>query len=122
MTALKNLVRINRWILDEKRRKLVDLERLVEKLRGNLAAVENHIESERLAASRSAEGTTAYPSVIAAGLDRRNKSQQSIGNLGREIDATREEVREAFGELKKYEQAQQDQYLRERKKRARRER
>lgn len=121
MTALGNLVRLNRWVLDEKRRKLSDLQRLLDKLRGNLAALEDHVAAERAIASTSSEGATAYPSFVAAALDRRNKIQQSISNLEREVELAREEVGEAFRELKKYETAQQNAHLREHKKRMRRE-
>lgn len=121
MSALNNLVRVHRWILDEKRQKLADLEQLADKMRQDLKDLEESAEAEKGSASKSFEGTLAYPTYIAAVLERRKKIRESIVNMDQVIEAAREEVHEAFQELKKYELARNNHQLREQKKHNRRE-
>ncbi len=112
--ALENLVRLNRWQLDEKRRKLTDLERLAERLRSDLERLDAGLEAERRAAEQSEEGERAYPAFVAAELDRRRRLEASIAGVEREVEITREEVKIAFQEFKKYELALKNQRARER--------
>lgn len=105
MTALNSLVRVHRWILDEKRQKLADLERLLDSLRQDLGQLDAGLQRERQAAEGSFEATCAYPPFLAAVRERRKKLDRSIANLERERDASQEEISDAFRELKKYETA-----------------
>lgn len=119
--ALENLVRLNRWQLDEKRRKLADLERLAERLRADLERLDAGLEAERRAAERSEEGGRAYPAFAAAELERRRRLEASIAEIEREVEITREEVKIAFQELKKYDLALQNRRNRDRESRERNE-
>ena len=107
MTGLTNLVRLHRWILDEKRQTLVDLLQLVERFKGELGVLEQSLDAERTEASRTLDGALAFQTYIAPALDRRSKLRQTIANLDSEIDLARDEVGAAFQELKKYETAQE---------------
>ncbi len=122
MTALGSLVRVHSWALNEKRQKLAGLEELAGKMHEDLEQLEAELNHEQRAAAGSIEGTIAFPSFVAAALERRRKLLESIANLGLAIDAARAEVREAFQEVKKYELAQDNHERRERDKVARRER
>ena len=122
MTALDSMVRVHRWMLDERQRKLADLQVFVDKLKDDLTALDKELEAEREVADGSDEAGMAYPAFVAASLERRKKLCDTIANLESEIEAVREEVAEAFGELKKFEMARDNQDLREADKRNRRDR
>ena len=122
MSALDSMVRVHRWILDEKRRKLAELERFVGKMREELAELDEEIAMERQTASQAPyESRQAYASFHAAAVERRRRLQATIDNLQREVDSAREEVTESFGELKGYEGARENHIRRQLDERAKRE-
>ena len=122
MTALGSLVRVHTWALDEKRQTLGGLEAMAEKLGDDLENLEAELRREQTAATGSIEGTIAFPAFVAAALVRRKRLRLSIANLDLAIEAAREEVREAYLEVKKYELARDNQERRERERLALRER
>ena len=92
MTALDQLVRVHRWNLDEKRQKLAELERLRERLMGNIDVLEAELRHEQEVASRSAVTSIALPAFIRATQDRRRKIEESITGVDRSIAAARDEI------------------------------
>ncbi len=122
MKALGSLVRVHTWALNEKRQTLAGLEELGQKLREDLEGLEEELQQEQSAATGSVEGTMAFPAFVAAALERRKKLRVSIANLDLAIEAAREEVREAYQEVKKYEFARDNDERRERERLALRER
>ena len=106
MTGLANLVRLHRWILDEKRQRLVELEQLSDRFKGEMEQLERTLEAEKIEAGRTLDGALAFQTFIAPALERRRALRESVANLGREADSARDEVGAAFQELKKYETAQ----------------
>lgn len=121
MAALDQLVRVHRWNLDEKRQKLAELERLRERLTDNVAALDTELDREKQAALRSDVTSIALPAFIRATLDRRQKIEDSIAEVDRSIAAAREEITDAFQELKKYETAHGNHQRREAQKHSKRE-
>lgn len=113
MSALNSLVRVHGWVLNEKREKLAGLEGLVGKMRTDLEALEQDLEREQRAAAEASEGSVAFPAFVAAALERRRKLRESIADLERAVEAAREEVAEAFQEVKKYELARDNDVRRE---------
>ncbi len=122
MTALGSLVRVHTWALNEKRQTLAGLEGLGDKLRNDLQGLEAELQQEQSAATDSIEGTIAFPAFVAAALERRKRLRVSIANMDLAIEACREEVREAYQEVKKYELARDNHQRRERDRLALRER
>jgi len=121
VSSLENLVRLHRWALDEKRQKLTELEQLLRTMNQDLERLERHLDKESEAAATSLEGTLAYPSFVAAMMERRKNLRNSINEISHSADLAREEVNVAFQEFKKYELAKANDDGREAKKRARRE-
>ncbi len=121
MSSLENLVRLHRWALDEKRHKLSELEQLLRSMNQDLERLEGQLNKESEVAATSLEGTLAYPSFIAAMMERRKNLRNSINEISHSVDLAREEVNVAFQEFKKYELAKTNDDGREAKKRARRE-
>ena len=101
MKGLANLIRIHEWALDEKRRKVSDLESLAERLRNELSQIEMEIKSEQSVASTNPSVSSAYGAYAAAAISRREKLRQSLLALEGEIVLAVEQVAAAFREFKK---------------------
>jgi len=121
MSGLENLVRVHQWILDERRQRLAGLQQLLDRMSGDLEMLEETLEAERKSAGRTLDGALAFQTFIPAALERRDKLRHSIANLEREVEAARDEVGEAFQDLKKYQSAQDLQLRQEFEQRRRRE-
>ena len=113
MTGLANLVRLHRWILDEKRQKLVEIEQLSARFKGELEVIEQSLEAEKAEAARTLDGALAFQTFVAPALERRRILRETVANIDREAEATRDDVGVAFQELKKLESAQGRQERRE---------
>ena len=105
MTGLANLVRLHRWILDEKRQKLVEIEQLSARFKGELGVLEQSLEAEKAEAARTLDGALAFQTFVAPALERRRILRETVANIDREAEATRDDVGVAFQELKKLESA-----------------
>ncbi len=121
MTALTQLVRLQRWTLDEKRQKLAELERLAARLNQELETLDDSVEAEKPRAGEGLEEARAMTNYAAVVAERRRTCLQSIVGVQAEMEAARAEIEEVFQELKRYEQGLRNQQDREAKKRARRE-
>lgn len=113
MTALESMIRVHGWILEEKRRDLAEIQVFADKLKNDLAALDRNVEAEREAANQSEMAGLAYPAFVAAALERRKRLGETIRRLEAQIDSAREEVVEAFQELKAYETAHENHERRE---------
>ena len=120
--ALVSMIRLHRWMLDEKRRNLADLQVFAEKLRDDLVQLDADLEAQKGAAEGEDTAGLAYSSYVSAALDRRQKVEDTIANLEGEIEAAREDVAESFRELKRYEAARDGKQAQARADRNRRER
>lgn len=103
MKTLNNLVRLHDWQVDEKRRALAALEQLGQDLRVRVTRLDEELAAERLVAAEATPGSVNFPAYAAAVGTRRAVLEQSIADIDRQIEDAREEVSEAFRELKKYE-------------------
>ena len=121
MTAIDQLVRLHRWNLDEKRQKLADLERLRERLLGNIETIKIERQREKQLAAGSEITHITLPAFIRASLERQRKIEESVEEVDRSIAAARDEIAEAFQEFKKYETAHGNHQRREAAKRSKRE-
>ncbi|NIA69492.1 FliJ family protein [Pelagibius litoralis] len=121
MTALDQLVRVHRWNLDEKRQKLAELERLRERLVGNISVLDAELQREKEVAAVSDVTSIALPAFIRATLERRKKIEESVAEVDRSIAAARDEITDAFQEFKKYETAHGNHQRREAQKHSKRE-
>lgn len=103
--AIANLIRVHRLALDERRRTLTELERLADRLQGDLAGLEAELEREQQLATESPEMAFAFPAFASAAKQRKEKITRSIAEVSGEIARARARVEAAFQELKKYEMA-----------------
>ena len=122
MKGLPGLIRLNRWKVDEQRRKVTELELLAEELAGQLADLKAQVEREGREAGTDVEARRAYSAFLQGALARRDKLRGSIDDLHVEISAAKDALADAYRELKSYEVAQANRDRREAQKQALRER
>jgi flagellar export protein FliJ len=120
MSGLAQLMRLQRWTLDEKRRQATDLELLIERLIQDISQLDAAVEREIEASRANVELQRALPGYRQVMKDRRARLDKSLTDLRGELDKLREQITEAFSELKKTEQTvknrEQRQRLAERRK------
>ena len=103
MKGLDNLIRLHRWQLNEKRRHLVELERLAQRLAAQIRELEVEIRNEQQVAGSSTEAGMTYGDYARAAIGRREKLDASLAELQSQRVVAKEEVAEAYRELKKFE-------------------
>jgi flagellar FliJ protein len=103
VSALDSLIRINKYKLDERRRQLAELERLVERLNSESARLEQELTSEQQVAAASLEAGHAYGGYARDIIERRHKLANSIADAESQILTAREALAESFREVKRYE-------------------
>jgi flagellar FliJ protein len=114
MSGLSQLLRLQRWTLDEKRRQASDLEQLIERLMQDIAQLDAAVEREIEAARKDIELQRALPGYRKSMKDRRERLEKSLIDLRGELDKLREQITGAFSELKKTEQTVKNREQRQR--------
>jgi flagellar export protein FliJ len=101
--GLRSIIRVQRWRLDEKRRELRDLQKLEEELQRALADLEAELGREQGAAAGTAEASFTYGGYAQSVIDRRERLQDSLSKVVRQIADATDALARAFEELKKVE-------------------
>lgn len=114
MKGLPALIRLHSWQLDGKRRELADLERTEDQFHAEVRKLEDDVINEQAYARESESGVFAYAGFAAGVIERRKRLQRSIAEIQVRIEAKRDEVAEAYRELKRYEVTQAQRLKRER--------
>lgn len=120
MKGLPTLIRLRKWELEEKRRKVSDLEALEQQLGEAIARLDDEVQMEQAVATASGEVNFAYGPFAAAAVERRRTLKASVDDVRQQIIAAQEEVTIAYQELKKYEVAQSNRRRRARDEQGRR--
>lgn len=119
---LQSLIRLHRWIVDEKRRKLGDLLKMLDDLQTRARRLEEELVHEQKIARESPEGAgITYAEYAKVVIDRRERLAASIVEVERLVAAAREDLNEAYRDVKKYEVAQDLREKREAEEAARKE-
>lgn len=121
MKSRRALIRLQKWHVDEIRRRLAELEVMRKEFEEKGRELETTLADERQFGERSPLGSFAYPSFARAMTERRQKLDQSIQNIDREIEATKAALGDAYRELKKVELLEEGRVQREQAEAARRE-
>lgn len=121
MSGLDQLLRLQKWNLDEKRRQAADLEGLIQRLQGDIAHIDAEVAREIEAARNDLEAARVLPPYRAVMATRRERLEQSVADVTLELERVREEIAESFADIKKTEQAIQLRLERRRQEQARRE-
>jgi flagellar FliJ protein len=104
MSGLDQMLRLQKWTLDEKRRQATDLEALIERLRSDIRRLEEEVANEVEAARNDLELQRVLPDYKRMMAERRQRIEKSVADLTQELDKLRDQIMESFAELKKTEQ------------------
>lgn len=121
MKSREALIRLQKWHVDEIRRKLGDLEGMRAEFMRRRDELEASVADERRFGETSPIGSFAYPSFARAMNERRAKIEESLKGIEREIASTKDALNEAYGELKKVELLEESRQERERQTQSKRE-
>ncbi len=104
---LKGLIRLHQWVVDERRRKLGDLLKMLAELEDQSRRLEAEVVDEQKAASNAPETAGfLYGNYARHVIERRERLTKSIASMEARIASAREELNEAYRELKKFQVAQ----------------
>ena len=101
MSAIKKLIRFHRFQLDERRRGLKRLEEKLIEVEAEISAINTQIEEEKYFASQNYEGNRDLNNFLSASFARIKQKRKDRELALGQVEAAREEVREAFADVKK---------------------
>lgn len=103
MKSRETLLRLKRFQVDEKRRRVSQIEMMIADFHRMASDLDREVQSEESRAGISDPGHFAYPTYAKAALGRRDNLLQSADNLKGQLDEAKAELQEAFEDMKKVE-------------------
>lgn len=103
MKSRDTLIRLKRFQVDEKRRRLAQIEMMIAEFMRMSDDLEREIATEEGRAGISDPAHFAYPTYAKAAQQRRENLIRSADELKGQLDEARDDLQEAFEELKKVE-------------------
>jgi flagellar protein FliJ len=103
MKSRDALIRLKRFDVEEKRRKVADIESMIGDFNHMAVDLDRQIAIEQDRAGITDINHYAYPTFAKAALQRRNNLSASAADLAAKLAAAREELDEACEDLKKIE-------------------
>ncbi|MFO7477197.1 MAG: flagellar export protein FliJ [Methyloceanibacter sp.] len=103
MKSRDALIRLKRFDVEEKRRKVADIESMIGDFNHMAVDLDRQIAIEQDRAGITDINHYAYPTFAKAALQRRNNLSASAADLAPKLAAAREELDEACEDLKKIE-------------------
>lgn len=115
MRSRESLIRLNRFQVDEKRRKVAEIETMMADFERKEVDLNQQIEAEQQRSGISDVNHFAYPTFAKAALGRRDNLAASIEGLKLQLEEAKNDLAAAYTELKKYELLQEKERAREQK-------
>jgi flagellar export protein FliJ len=106
MKGRQILIRLNEREVDDKRRRLAELDRLLDQLKLQAQNLESDLLVEQKRAAADYEAGMTYGAYSQAIILRREKLAASIADLEQKVLDARDDLAESFQELKKFEIAE----------------
>lgn len=103
MKSRETLIRLKRFQVDEKRRKVMQIEMMIADLDRMAAELEREIQSEERKAGISDPAHYAYPTYAKATRSRHDKLVASANDLREKLEEAKAELQDAFEDMKKVE-------------------
>ncbi|MGP9819574.1 flagellar export protein FliJ [Salinarimonas sp. NSM] len=103
MKSRETLIRLKRFQLDEKRRKVAQIEAMMADFERMAVELDREIAAEELKAGISDPAHFAYPTYAKAAAQRRDNLRSSADDLKVQLDDAQGQLAEAFEDLKKVE-------------------
>jgi flagellar FliJ protein len=103
MKSRETLTRLKRFQVDEKRRRVAQIETMIADFERMAADLDREIAAEEQKANISDPAHFAYPTYAKAATQRRDNLRRSAQDLEGQLNDAKAELGEAFEELKKVE-------------------
>jgi flagellar FliJ protein len=103
MKSRNTLIRLKRFQLNEKRRKVAQIEAMIADFQRMASDLEREIVAEQERAGIHDPTHFAYPTYAKAAIARRENLRRSIDELAAQLDEAKVALQESFEELKKVE-------------------
>jgi flagellar export protein FliJ len=103
MKSRDTLIRLKKFQVDEKRRKVMQIEGMIADFERMGTELEREIKTEQDRAGIHDPAHFAYPTYAKAAIQRRENLKRSADELKVQLDETKEALAESFEELKKVE-------------------
>ena len=114
MKTRDSLIRLKRFQVDDKRRQLVQIESMVAEFNRMADELDDQIKSEQERVGITDVTHFAYPTFAKAAATRRDNLRNSAHELDDQLQRAQDELSEAIEELKKFEQLEERDQMRER--------
>lgn len=114
MKSRETLIRLKKFQVDERRRKVAQIEAMIAEFDRIVSDLDREIKTEQERAGIHDPAHFAYPTYAKAAITRRDNLQRSAGELKTQLDDAQAALGEAFEELKKVEMLEQRDHARER--------
>jgi flagellar export protein FliJ len=114
MKSRDTLIRLKKFQVDEKRRKVMQIEGMIAEFDRMAADLDREILAEQERAGIHDPAHFAYPTYAKAALNRRDNLKRSADDLKGQLEDARGALAEAFEELKKVELLDERDQMRER--------
>lgn len=113
MKSRETLIRLKKFQVDEKRRKVAQIEAMIAEFERIAAELDREIKLEQDRAGIHDPGHFAYPTYAKAAMSRRDNLRRSAAELKSQLDDAKAALGEAFEELKKVEMLDERDHARE---------
>ena len=114
MKSRETLIRLKKFQVDEKRRRVSQIEGMIADFQRMSVDLEREIQTEQERAGINDPTHFAYPTYAKAAIQRRENLKHSADELKVQLDDAKELLAEAFEELKKVELLDERDQMRER--------
>ena len=114
MKSRETLIRLKKFQVDEKRRKVAQIEAMIAEFERIATDLDREIAVEQDRAGIHDPGHFAYPTYAKAAMTRKENLMRSAGELKTQLDEAQAVLGEAFEELKKVEMLDERDQARER--------
>jgi len=114
MKSRDTLIRLKKFQVDEKRRKVMQIESMITEFERMASDLEREIKIEQDRANIHDPSHFAYPTYAKAAIQRRENLKHSADELRIQLSDAKEALAEAFEELKKVELLDERDQMRER--------
>lgn len=114
MKSRETLIRLKKFHVDEKRRRVAQIEGMIAEFDRMATELEREISTEQERAGISDPSHFAYPTYAKAAIQRRENLKRSADELKAQLDDAKAALGEAFEELKKVELLDERDQARER--------
>ena len=103
MSVLEKLIRYHKFLLDEKRRVLQDVQTEEDRIETSIDDLANEVLAEQHVAKTSPDYGPAYGRYAQRALDQRAALHEELAEANVKVEAARSQLADAFEELKKFE-------------------